>query len=96
MPPTHHFSSMRFARSVCPAVLLLAPMAVGAQGDELAYCDRLYDLAVRYRGKAIMGEMRPTPDMIVAQEQCKAGKSSEGIATLEHLLRNGKISLPPR
>ncbi len=71
-------------------------MAAGAQGDDLAYCDKLYDLAVRYRGKAIMGDMRPTPDMIVAQDQCRAGKTGEGIATLEQLLRNANISLPPR
>jgi hypothetical protein len=87
---------MQFARSVCVVTFLLAPMAVGAQSDDLTYCNKLYDMAVRYRGKAIQGEMRPTADMIVAQEQCRAGRTTEGISTLDQLLRNSKINPPPR
>lgn len=75
---------------------LLAPIAAVAQSDDLAYCDKLYDMAVRYRGKAIMGDMRPTPPMVIAQEQCKGGKTAAGIDTLQRLLRDGDITLPPR
>ena len=86
---------MSCAVRTCFALLLLAPTA-HAQEDDLAYCDRLYDMAVRYRGKAIMGETRPTPDMIVAQEQCRNSRASDGIATLDRLLRNGGITPPAR
>ena len=75
---------------------LLVPIEVGAQSDDLAYCNKLFDMAVRYRGKAIMGDMRPTPDMVIAQEQCKAGNTTGGLSTLERILRNGDITLPPR
>ena len=34
--------------------------------------------------------------MVVAQEQCKAGNTAAGIGTLERILRNGDITLPPR
>jgi len=75
---------------------LLAPIEVGAQSDDLAYCNKLFDMAVRYRGKAIMADMRPTPEMTIAQEQCKGGNTTAGTATLERILRNGDITLPPR
>ena len=53
-------------------------------------------MAVRYRGKAIMGDMRPTTTMIIAQEQCKAGNTTAGISTLDRILRDGDIIPPPR
>ena len=77
-------------------VALLAPIAAAAQSSELAYCDKLFDMAVRYRGKAIMGDMRPTPPMVIAQEQCKAGNTVAGIGTLDRILRDGDITPPPR
>jgi len=75
---------------------LLAPVAAAAQSNDLAYCNTLYDMAVRYRGKAIMGDMRPTPDMVIAQQQCKAGNTTAGITTLDRLLRDADITPPPR
>jgi hypothetical protein len=75
---------------------LLAPIEVVAQSDDLAYCNKLYEMSVRYRGKAIQGDMRPTPEMVIAQEQCKGGNTAAGLATLERILRNGDITLPPR
>ena len=75
---------------------MLAPLAVAAQGDDLAYCGKLYDMAVRYRGKSIMGEMKPTPPMIIAQDQCKGGNAATGIDTLQRILRDGDITPPPR
>ncbi len=87
---------MKIARRSCLALLLLAPVSAAAQTDDLAYCDKLYDMAVRYRGKGSQGESKPTPDMIIAQDRCHAGRTSEGIATLEQLLRNAKITPPPR
>jgi len=67
-----------------------------AQGSDLAYCNQLYDLAVRYRSRPIMGDNKPEPDSIVALEQCKRGDTQAGIATLEKKLRSADISLPPR
>ncbi len=87
---------MKLARRLCLLFVLLAPVSVAAQTDDIAYCDKLYDMAVRYRGKGSQGESKPTPDMIIAQDRCHAGRTSEGIATLEQLLRNARITLPPR
>ena len=67
-----------------------------AQGGDLAYCNTLYDMAVRYRGRQINGESKPDPDMIVALEQCKHGQAAAGIATLEQRLRSANMNLPPR
>ncbi len=87
---------MKLLRRMLLVLVLLAPIEVGAQSDDLSYCNKLYDMAVRYRGKAIMGDMRPTPEMVIAQEQCKGGNTTAGIATLERNLRNGDFTLPPR
>lgn len=91
---------MKFALRVLLASVLLAPALVpvraGAQMDDLAYCTLLFEMAVKYRGRAIQGESKPDPDMIVAMEQCKHGNAPAGIATLEHKLRDGKINIPPR
>lgn len=64
--------------------------------SDLAYCNTLYDMAVRYRGRQINGESKPDPDMIVALEQCKHGQMAAGIATLEKRLRSADVTLPPR
>jgi hypothetical protein len=87
---------MKLSLRVLLVLALLAPIEVGAQSGDLAYCNKLYDMAVRYRGKAIQGDMRPTPEMVIAQEQCKGGNTTAGLGTLERILRNGDITLPPR
>jgi hypothetical protein len=87
---------MKLLLRVSLVLALLAPIEVGAQTGDLAYCDKLYTMCVRYLGKAIQGDMRPTPPMVIAQEQCKAGNTATGIGTLERILRNGDITLPPR
>jgi hypothetical protein len=89
-------ASMKPTCTLSLVLALLAPIEVGAQSDDLAYCNKLFDMSVRYLGKAIQGDMRPTPPMIIAQEQCKAGNTANGIATLERILRNGDITPPPR
>ena len=92
----HACAPMKFVLCLSFGFVLLAPIDAGAQSDDLAYCNTLYDLAVRYRGSAIMGQSKPDIGMIAALEQCKSGDSAAGIATLEQKLRNGKIDLPPR
>jgi hypothetical protein len=87
---------MKLLLRLALVLALLAPIEVGAQSDDLAYCGKLYDMTVRYLGKAIQGDMRPTPPMVIAQEQCKAGNTTTGIGTLERILRNGDITPPPR
>ena len=87
---------MKFVLRTLLAFVVLAPIEVGAQSDDLAYCNKLFDMAVRYLGKAIQGDMRPTPPMVIAQEQCKAGNTAAGLGTLERILRNGDFTLPPR
>jgi hypothetical protein len=67
-----------------------------AQESDLAYCTKLYDLAVKFRGRPINGDPKPDPDMIVALEQCKHGNAAAGIATLERRLRSADITPPPR
>ena len=87
---------MRLAFRVVLLGALLAPLDAGAAKDDLAYCSELYDMAVRYRGNSIQGDNKPSRDMIIALDQCRNGQASQGIATLEQILTNGKISLPPR
>jgi hypothetical protein len=95
---------MKLPSRVLPGVVLLAAVPALASplvpalaaSDDLTYCTTLYDMAVKYRGRAIQGESKPDPDMIVALEQCKHGNAAAGIATLEHKLRDGKINIPPR
>lgn len=77
-------------------VPLLAPLDAGAVMDDMTYCRELYDLAVKYRGGAIMGDTKPTIDELVALDLCKNGNTKEGIAMLENKLTGGKVSLPPR
>jgi hypothetical protein len=89
-------ASMKLPLRLSLVLVLLTPIEVGAQSGDLAYCNKLFDMSVRYLGKAIQGDMRPTPPMIIAQEQCKAGNTADGIATLERILRNGDITPPPR
>jgi hypothetical protein len=96
MPPVQAFASMKLALQLSLASLLLAPIDLRAQADDLAYCTTLYDLAVKYRGRQIDGDPKPDPDMIIALEQCKHGKSAAGIATLERRLRSADITPPPR
>jgi hypothetical protein len=96
MPPMQAPASMRFALQLSLGSLLLAPIELRAQADDLAYCNTLYDLALRYRARPIMGDTKPDPDMIIALEQCKHGNSAAGIATLERKLRSADISVPPR
>ena len=89
-------TSMKPLLRLSLVLALLAPIAAAAQSNDLAYCGKLYDMAVRYRGKAIMGDMRPTPPMVIAQEQCKGGNTTAGIDTLERILHDGDITPPPR
>src|SRR5436305_7781753 len=89
-------TSMKPLLRLSLVLALLAPIAAAAQSNDLAYCGKLYDMAVRYRGKAIMGDMRPTPPMVIAQEQCKGGNTTAGIGTLERILHDGDITPPPR
>ena len=88
--------SMKHLSRASLVLALLAPIEAGAQSADLAYCDKLFDMAVRYRGKAEMADMRPTPDMVIAHEQCRAGDTRTGIVTLDRLLRNADITPPPR
>jgi len=95
---------MKLAPRVLSGLVLLAAASalvpplvlVQAASDDLTYCTTLYDMAVKYRGRAIQGESKPDLDMVVALEQCKHGNAAAGIATLEHKLRDGRISIPPR
>ena len=96
MPSLQAFASMRFALQMLLVSLFLAPIALRAQTDDLAYCTTLYDLAVKYRGRQINGDAKPDPSMIVALEQCKHGNTAAGIATLQQRLRSADVTVPPR
>ena len=78
------------------AVLVLAPPAFAAD-DDLAYCEKLGQLALRYTGSA-GGEGRMSPDLVTigAIDDCRKGKTAAGIAALERKLRSSGFTLPPR
>ena len=78
------------------AVLVLATPAAAAD-DDLAYCQKLGQMALRYTGSA-GGEGRMAPDLVTigAIEDCRKGKTAAGIAALERKLRSSGFTLPPR
>lgn len=86
----------RQLRAAGLAVLVLATPAFAAD-DDLAYCEKLGQLALRYTGSA-GGEGRMSPDLatIGAIDDCRKGKTAAGIAALERKLRSSGFTLPPR
>jgi len=78
------------------AVLAMATPAFAAD-DDLAYCQKLGQMALRYTGSA-GGEGRMAPDLVTigAIEDCRRGKTAAGIAALERKLRSSGFTLPPR
>ena len=77
--------------------MLAVPSMASAAADDATYCKALTEKYNAY----IANRAGRTPNMggvdaSVAIEQCKAGKTAEGIPVLERKLRDGKIDLPPR
>ena len=85
----------RQLRAAGLAVLVLATPAFAAD-DDLAYCEKLGQLALRYTGSA-GGEGRMSPDLVTigAIDDCRKGKTAAGIAALERKLRSSGFTLPP-
>jgi hypothetical protein len=83
---------------ICAAMVLLltAPLAAFAQSPDSNYCKALgekyqtYDQATGKKGESVSNV-----DANVAISKC-ATKPSESIPTLEKILTDAKISLPPR
>ncbi len=68
--------------------------------QDLAYCAKLADLYQRYVGPNpnSTGMDGVTPDVIggEAVAKCREGDAKASIPTLERLLRNADMTLPPR
>jgi hypothetical protein len=68
--------------------------------QDLAYCAKLSDLYLRYVGpdpnSANMGGVRPDVVGGEAVAKCREGDARASIPTLERLLRDADITLPPR
>ena len=65
------------------------PLA-SAYADDASYCEAL---STSYRKLAGQGENSAAAE---AMAQCKAGNTAAGIPTLEKLLKENKVTLPPR
>jgi hypothetical protein len=79
------------------AACILAATPAIAQSDDAAYCEKLYDYAMRYAGNA-GGEGRAVPDIgvMLAIENCRKGNYAPGIKALEDKIRSKGFSLPKR
>jgi hypothetical protein len=68
--------------------------------QDLAYCAKLSELYLRYVGpdpnSANMGGVRPDVVGGEAVAKCREGDARASIPTLERLLRDADITLPPR
>lgn len=84
-------------RRLAMLLFLLPVTPLAAADDDLAYCQRLGQLALRYTGSA-GGEGRMAPDLVTlgAIEDCRKGNTAAGIAALERKLRASGFTLPPR
>ena len=76
------------------------PQASPSSPQDLAYCAKLSQLYLRYVGpdpnSANMGGVRPDVVGGEAVAKCREGDATASIPTLERLLRDADISLPPR
>jgi len=85
---------------IAASLALLAPAALAQSSpvaQELAYCERLYDMHDRYvariqRSSSIMRD--PMADLAV--DRCRKGRFAEGIPVLENKLQQARLSLPER
>lgn len=68
--------------------------------QDLAYCAKLSELYLRYVGpnpnSANMGGVLPNVTGGEAVAKCREGDAQASIPTLERLLKNADITLPPR
>ena len=68
--------------------------------QDLAYCAKLSELYQRYVGpdpnSANMGGVRPDVQGGEAVAKCREGDARASIPTLERLLKDADITLPPR
>ena len=78
-------------------ILALTALPATAQEDDVAYCAKLGQLALRYTGSA-GGEGRLAPDVstLGAIDDCRKGNTAAGIPVLERKLRNNGFTLPKR
>lgn len=82
-----------------PASAPQQPQTPGSPQD-LAYCAKLSELYQRYVGpdpnSANMGGVRPDVQGGEAVAKCREGDARASIPTLERLLKDADITLPPR
>lgn len=82
------------------ATLLLASLSSGvavAQADDAAYCARLGDYATRYLGDpGGNGNTRPDFAIMEAIDDCRKGRTAQGIAALEKKIRSKGFTPPAR
>lgn len=74
--------------------------AQNASRSDMAYCQRLIDIYIRYIGGDDYGPRRAAVDKDVearvAIAKCQEGDTATGIPILERKLRNNRFSLPSR
>jgi hypothetical protein len=66
------------------------PLA-SAYADDASYCEAL---SASYR--TLAGGTQVDASAAEAMSQCKAGNTAAGIPTLEKILKENKVTLPPR
>jgi hypothetical protein len=78
------------------ALLLSAPVSAFAQSADATYCKALGDKYQEYvQGTGRRGEAAPNVSSDIALSKCQTAPA-EAIPTLEKVLRDAKVTLPPR
>ena len=85
-------------RLLAALALAMAPAgSAWAQSDDAAYCTRLGDYARRYLGDpGGDGGTRPDFAIMEAIDDCRKGRTAQGIAALEKKIRGKGFTPPPR
>lgn len=87
---------MRTIIASLAVVVSLAIVGARAQGDDRAYCERLYATWSRYGPPLSKGHNAGGFDALALVEQCRKGNTGAGIAALERKLRDNHFTLPAR
>ena len=87
---------MRTMIALLVVVVSLGMSGAPAQTGDLAYCERLYELWVRYVPTLSKGHDSGTFEALASVDQCRQGDTAAGIAALEKKLRDNRFTLPVR
>ena len=79
-------------RGLIACAVFALPFTAAAQSSDAEYCKALID---KYRDMNTSGQ--PNAEIPIAMDKCESGRDPAGaIAIFEKVLKNAKVTLPPR